>query len=235
MGVEGSDYQICVASGGCCCRKIRYGKKMVAIPELCTFFSGLQDHFMTTSQIVDSSHNSKRLCISRETKISSGLCISNVDEELGFTGENVQHSGILQQVISNFRNWGKMETGNRSKCAELFVPTFKIKTVEVIRNTICKGNWVMTIDLIDAYFHIPIHKKSQHLLRFHVAGQSYQFQALPFSIAAALLEFIRVVKEVKLMLQNRGICIHQYLDNWLLRAPSEETCLEQSKKNSFKN
>ena len=31
------------------------------------------------------------------------------------------------------------------------------------------------------------------------------------------------------MLQNRGIRIHQYLDDWLLRAPTQQICLEQSK------
>ena len=111
----------------------------------------------------------------------------------------------------------------------LSVPTFKMETAEVIRNAICKGEWVVSIDLTDAYFHIPIHEKFQHLLRFHVAGKSYQFRALPFGIATAPLEFSRVVKEVKLMLQNRGIQVHQYLDDWLLRAPSEEMCLQHSK------
>ena len=84
----------------------------------------------------------------------------------------------------------------------LSVPTFKMETAEVIRNAICKGEWVVSIDLTDAYFHIPVHEKSQHLLRFRVAGKSYQFWALPFGIVTAPLKFSQVVKEVKLMLQN---------------------------------
>ena len=107
----------------------------------------------------------------------------------------------------------------------LSVPTFKMETAEVIRNAICKGECVVSIDMTVTYFHIPIHKKSQNLLRFHVAGKTYQFWALPFGIAMAPHEFTRVVKEVKLMLQNRGIRVHQYLDDWLLRTPSEEICL----------
>ena len=110
----------------------------------------------------------------------------------------------------------------------LNVPTFKMETAEVVRSSICKGEWVVSIDLTDAYFHIPIHQKSQHLLRFCVAGQVYQFKALPFGIATAPLEFTRVVKEVKIMLQNKGIRIHQYLDDWLLRAPSQQVCQKQA-------
>ena len=30
------------------------------------------------------------------------------------------------------------------------------------------------------------------------------------------------------MPQTRGIRIHQYLDDWLLRAPSQETCLQHT-------
>ena len=44
------------------------------------------------------------------------------------------------------------------------------------------------------------------------------------SLATAPLEFTEVVKEVKLMAQARGIRIHQYLDDWLLRAPSPAKC-----------
>ena len=43
------------------------------------------------------------------------------------------------------------------------------------------------------------------------------------------LEFTKVVKEVKLMAQARGIRIHQYLDDWLLRAQCPETCLQHTR------
>ena len=108
----------------------------------------------------------------------------------------------------------------------LLVPTFKMETAEVIRNSICKGEWVVSVDLTDAYFHIPIHQKSQSLFRFHVGGCSFQFRGLPFDIAMAPLEFTCIAKEVKLMLQNKGLRIHQYLDDWLLRAPSQQIRLE---------
>ena len=109
----------------------------------------------------------------------------------------------------------------------LQVPTFKMETAEIIRNSLTKGEWLVSIDLKDAYFHVPIHPASQHLLRFHVDNQTYQFKALPFGLATAPLEFTRIVQEVKLVLQSRGIRIHQYLDDWLLRANSRQQCLVQ--------
>ena len=47
-------------------------------------------------------------------------------------------------------------------------------------------------------------------------------------LVTAPLEFTKAVKEVKLMAQTRGIRIHQYLDDWLFRAPCWETCLDQT-------
>ena len=109
-----------------------------------------------------------------------------------------------------------------NKC--LSVKTFKMETPETIRISLQQGEWVISLDFSDAYFHIPIHTGSRKCLRFHFQNQSYQFRALPFGLSTALMEFTCVVKEVKLMAQSRGIRIHQYLDDWLIRAPTKESC-----------
>ena len=102
--------------------------------------------------------------------------------------------------------------------------TFKMETPETIRLSLQKGEWVTSLDFSDAYFHIPISQRSRKYLRFFLGSKAYQFTALPFGLATAPLEFTKVVKEVKLMAQARGIRIHQYLDDWLVRAPDQETC-----------
>ena len=104
-----------------------------------------------------------------------------------------------------------------------------METPETIRTSLQMGEWVTSIDFKDAYFHIPIQEQSRKYLRFHVQGQTYQFKALPFGLATAPLEFTVVAKEVKLMALHKGIRIHQYLDDWLVRATSHQTCLEHTK------
>ena len=106
--------------------------------------------------------------------------------------------------------------------------TFKMETPETIRLSLKTGEWVTSLDFSDAYFHIPIAPRSRKYLRFFLFHQTFQFTALPFGLATAPLEFTKVVKEVKLMAQARGIRIHQYLDDWLLRAPSPEICLQHT-------
>ena len=112
----------------------------------------------------------------------------------------------------------------------LFLKTekFKMETPETIRTSLQQGEWVTSIDFKDVYFHIPIQEQSWKYLRFHVQGQTYQFKALPFGLSTAPLEFTVIAKEVKLMAIHRGIRIHQYLDDWLVRATSHQACLQHT-------
>ena len=105
---------------------------------------------------------------------------------------------------------------------------FKMETRETIRTSLQQGEWVTSIDFKDAYFHIPIQEQSRKYLRFHVQGQTYQFKALPFGLSTAPLEFTVIAKELKLMAIHRGIRIHQYLDDWLVRATSHQACLQHT-------
>ena len=84
---------------------------------------------------------------------------------------------------------------------------------ESIRN-LQTGKWVTFMDFKDAYFHIPINPHSRKYLCFHVQSHSYQFKALLFGMSTASEEFTTVVKEFKLMAQNKGKRSHRYLDDW---------------------
>ena len=106
--------------------------------------------------------------------------------------------------------------------------SFKMETPETIRTSLQAGEWVTSIDFKDAYFHIPIHSQSRKYMRFHIQGHSYQFKALPFGLSTAPMEFTVVAKEVKLMALRQGIRIHQYLDDWLVRASTLHTCLQHT-------
>ena len=106
----------------------------------------------------------------------------------------------------------------------LAIPKFKMETPESIRASLRKGQWVTSIDLTDTYLHVPIHTQSQKYLRFHFKGITYQFTSFPFGLATASLIFTSIVKEVKLIALQSGIRLHQYLDDWLIHAPSEQQC-----------
>ena len=110
----------------------------------------------------------------------------------------------------------------------LHIPTFKMETAEKIRDSLQEGELVTSLNLRDAYFHIPIHPRFQKYLRFNVGDRSYQFTALPFGIAMAPLEFTMVATEVKLMALAEDIRIHQYIDDCLMRAKTKQQCQENT-------
>ena len=181
----------------------------------------------TTSDSV--SGNQKQLFISCKTNSFTGGGSTNGSEKGSGSGSKQELSRILQSFVSGSKTRKQMATSNRSQCdTYLHVPTFKMETAEVIRASLQTGEWVASIDLTDAYFHVPIHPKFQKYLRFHV--QAYQFRALPFGIATAPLEFTRVVKEVKFIALSQGVRIHQYLDDWLVRVKDQDTCARDVQK-----
>ena len=67
----------------------------------------------------------------------------------------------------------------------LHVEKFKMETPESIRTSLVPGEWVSSIDLSDAYLHIPIHPNSRKYLRFCYKAQVFQFTSLPFGLATA--------------------------------------------------
>ena len=107
----------------------------------------------------------------------------------------------------------------------LHIEKFKMETPESIRTSLIPGEWVLSIDLSDAYLHIPIHPLSRKYLRFCHRSQVFQFTSLPFGLATAPQVFTMIVKEVKQMALSRGLRLHQYLDDWLIRSQSQEESL----------
>ena len=107
----------------------------------------------------------------------------------------------------------------------LHIEKFKMETPESIRTSLIPGEWVSSIDLSNAYLHIPIHPNSRKYLRFCHRSQVFQFTSLSFGLATAPQVFTMIVKEVKLMALSRRLKLHQYLDNWLIRSQSQEEAL----------
>ena len=111
---------------------------------------------------------------------------------------------------------------------------FKMETANSIRLSIRPGDWAVSIDLTDAYFHVGIYPADQKWLRFHWQGKSYQFQVLPFGLSQSPWVFTRIVKVVVQWARVQGIRFHAYLDDWLVLAASQDICLQHLSKSWFK-
>ena len=170
--------------------------------------------------------NSQWLCKPPQEPLPEGgfACLTTKGGNRDGEGSNI--SSLLQQTFHCSQTKPKMATNLGPQFSKQIFERKNIQNgnPETIRISLQQGEWVTSLDFSDAYFHIPVHIKSRKYLRSHFQNQSYQFRALPFGLSTAPMEFTCVVKEVKLMAQSRGIRIHQYLDDWLIRAPTKESC-----------
>ena len=107
---------------------------------------------------------------------------------------------------------------------------FRMETSRMVLCAVCRNDWMVSIDLKDAYLQIPIHPVSRRYLRFTAGGKTWQFRVLGFGLSTALQVFTRVMAPVSGFLHQLGIRMLQYLDDWLILASSqEEACWARDK------
>ena len=91
------------------------------------------------------------------------------------------------------------------------------------------NDWAVSIDLIDAYFHIPIHPQSRKYLRFVYEDQTFQFKALPVGMSPSPWIFIKLMNVIAAHLHRRTITVFSYLEDWLIKDLIRNRLLSQTK------
>ena len=103
---------------------------------------------------------------------------------------------------------------------------FHMETPQSVLRSIRQGDWMVSLDLQDAYLQVPVHHDSRRYLRFVVGGRMYQFRVLCFGLTTAPQVFTRIMAPVSAILHKYGVRMLCYLDDWLILASLEIACLE---------
>ena len=103
-------------------------------------------------------------------------------------------------------------------CLNCFVTQtrFKMETNQSVPRAIRRDNWMVSIDLKDAYLQVPVHPDSLQFLGFVAFRVPYWFRALCFGFSMSPQVFTRVMALVCAMLHRLGVRILRYLDDWLV-------------------
>ena len=82
----------------------------------------------------------------------------------------------------------------------LLVEKFRMETLASILLDLQKGMWMISLDLKDAYVHVPIFPSHRKFLRFALTDRQgslhvYQWKVLPFGLATAPRLFTKLLPQ----------------------------------------
>lgn len=113
------------------------------------------------------------------------------------------------------------------KKLNMFINTshFKLEDYRTACKLIDLNDYLVSIDLKDAYYMIQIHNDSKQFLKFYYEGEYYQFKVLPFGLCTAPFTFTKIMKPVVAYLRENGFVSVIYLDDILCIGTSVNDCL----------
>lgn len=100
--------------------------------------------------------------------------------------------------------------------------SFKMDSLQTIIQAVQPMDWMISVNLQDAYLHVPILPAFQKYLRFAVGQTHLQFQALPFGLCTSPRVFTKILISALAPLREKGLRIYHYLDDILLLASSPD-------------
>ena len=106
----------------------------------------------------------------------------------------------------------------------MHIPSFKMPTLKHVQKLIQHGDYAFSIDLQDAYLHVPIVKHHHHFLHFVWHNVPYQWKVLPFGLATAPRVFMSLTNPILFLCHHKGLCIVIYLDDIFVLVHSKWVC-----------
>lgn len=81
-----------------------------------------------------------------------------------------------------------------------------------------RGDFLTSIDLTEAYLHVPIHQGHRQYLRFCYSGKHLQYQALQFRLASVPRVFTKLLAALETSRRSRPVRVQSFLDNILVQS-----------------
>ncbi|KAK4514625.1 GTP-binding nuclear protein gsp1/Ran [Mucor velutinosus] len=111
----------------------------------------------------------------------------------------------------------------------LEAPHFKMETIKEVSLMIKPNDYLVSIDLSDAFLYVCLHPESRRFLRLKWRIQVYQYCTTAFGLSSSPFVFTKVCRPILEHLRSRGFRISTYLDDWLLIANSRQQVEAQTR------
>ena len=105
---------------------------------------------------------------------------------------------------------------------------FKMENIHMALNCISPWNFMVSIDLKDAYFSVPIFQPHRRYLRFLWNLKGYKFTCLPFGYSLSPRVGTKIFKRIIIAdFRFLGFRVVIFIDDLILIASSYDECLQQ--------
>lgn len=105
---------------------------------------------------------------------------------------------------------------------------FKMQPLRSILGCIREGDLLQSVDLREAYLHVPIHPVHHKYLCFAYANRHFQYRAMPFGLSSAPQMFTKLLVAVAATVHMVPVCMLCYLDDILILSSSPSQAAEGS-------
>ena len=124
------------------------------------------------------------------------LCCKGAVEPASPSPGFYSHMFVVTKALGGWRPIIDLSTLNLS----VVKVRFRLETAQSVLRSVWRNDWMVSIDLKDAY----LHPSSRKYLRFTAGGRAWQFKVLCFSLSMVPQVFTRVVAPVSGFLHQLG-------------------------------
>ena len=102
---------------------------------------------------------------------------------------------------------------------------FKMENLDLVKSLIRRNDYMVSIDLNHAFYHVPLAPSQKQFFAFDFLGKRYCFKCLPFGLTSSPRIFTKVLRPLIKLIRSKGIRVVAYLDDLLLMARTKEELL----------
>lgn len=106
-------------------------------------------------------------------------------------------------------------------------PSFKLEGIDKVAELASSGDYMVTGDLKDGYFHVAILPEHRTYLGFEWEGRLFHYNVLPFGLSFAPLVFTKILRPIVEHFRLLGIRIIFYIDDFLIISATLEGSLRE--------
>jgi len=96
---------------------------------------------------------------------------------------------------------------------------FQYEDIRTVLDTVQPLDKLVTADIKDGFFHVPVHTEFQTYLGIEFRGKFYKWTCLPFGLSLSPYFFCKTLRPIVGFLRQSGLRVVLYVDDFILCAP----------------